>query len=96
MAVNGAPSFPYYAARLIDYNASKAALNMLTVQLAELLSDTPIAVNAACPGYVATDLDGHTGYLTPREGAATPVWLALLPDKAVNGRFMDARGEVAW
>jgi NAD(P)-dependent dehydrogenase (short-subunit alcohol dehydrogenase family) len=96
MAVNGDPSSPYYAARLIGYNASKAALNMLTVQLAEMLKDTPIAVNAACPGYVATDLNGHTGYLTPREGAATPVRLALLADKSINGRFMDARGEVPW
>lgn len=28
------PSSPYYSARFIGYNASKAALNMLTVQLA--------------------------------------------------------------
>lgn len=34
LTVNGDPSSPYYEARLIGYNASKAALNMLTVQLA--------------------------------------------------------------
>ena len=42
LAVNGDPTSPYYSARLIGYNASKAALNMLTVQLAAELRDTPI------------------------------------------------------
>ncbi|WP_375429188.1 SDR family NAD(P)-dependent oxidoreductase [uncultured Sphingomonas sp.] len=42
LTLNGDPASPYYSARLIGYNASKAALNMLTVQLAEELCDTPI------------------------------------------------------
>jgi NAD(P)-dependent dehydrogenase (short-subunit alcohol dehydrogenase family) len=96
MAVNGDPSSPYYAARLIGYNASKAALNMLTVQLAEELRDTAIAVNAACPGYVSTDLNGHSGYLSVEQGALAPVRLALLPDRQLNGRFINAEGEVPW
>ena len=96
MAVNGDPANPYYQARLIGYNASKAALNMLTVQLAEELRGTGIVVNAACPGYVATDLNGHTGYLTPATGAHTPVRLALLPDETVNGQFISAEGQVPW
>ena len=96
MAVNGDPANRYYMARLIGYNASKAALNMLTVQLAEELRDTGIVVNAACPGYVSTDLNGHTGYLSTDEAAKVPVRLALLADGRVNGKLVDACGAVAW
>jgi len=95
MAVNGDATSPYYGVRLIGYNASKAALNMLTVQLAEELRCTRILVNAACPGYVSTDLNGHSGYLTPVEGAATPVRLALLDD-GTTGAFMSSTGVVPW
>jgi NAD(P)-dependent dehydrogenase (short-subunit alcohol dehydrogenase family) len=96
IAINGDASSRYYGVRLAGYNASKAALNMLTVQLAEELRDTPIAVNAACPGYVSTDLNGHTGYLTPQQAAVTPVRLALLPDRQIHGQFVSAEGQVPW
>lgn len=96
MSVNGDPSNPYYAARLIGYNASKAALNMLTVQLAEELRDTDIVVNAACPGYVGTDLNGHSGPMTPTEGAATPVRLALLRGHQPSGALISSQGAVPW
>jgi NAD(P)-dependent dehydrogenase (short-subunit alcohol dehydrogenase family) len=96
LAVNGDPASPYYSVRLAGYNASKAALNMLTVQLAAELNGTGIVVNAACPGYVSTDLNGHTGYLSPQEGAQTPVRLALLMDGQINGKFISAAGDVPW
>jgi NAD(P)-dependent dehydrogenase (short-subunit alcohol dehydrogenase family) len=88
LTVNGDPTSPYYDARLIGYNASKAAVNMLTVQLAQELRDTTIVVNSVSPGYVKTDLTGHTGYMTPEEGARLPVQYALLSeDNAVSGKF---------
>jgi len=96
LASNGDPASPYYGVRPIAYNASKAALNMLTVTLAEELRDATIAVNAVCPGYVSTDLNGHTGYLSPQDAAATPVRLALLTDASVTGRFISAEGDVPW
>ena len=96
LASNADPASPYYGVRPIAYNASKAALNMLTVTLAEELRGARIAVNAVCPGYVSTDLNGHTGYLSPQDAAATPVRLALLDDARVTGRFMSAEGEVPW
>jgi NAD(P)-dependent dehydrogenase (short-subunit alcohol dehydrogenase family) len=40
---------------------------------------TPIKVNAANPGYCATDLNGHAGFRTPRQGAEVSVALATLP-----------------
>lgn len=85
---------PYYSARLIGYNASKAAVNMLTVQLAEELRDTGIVVNSVSPGYVKTDLTGHTGFMTPEEGARLPVRFALGGDE--TGRFVEPGGETPW
>jgi NAD(P)-dependent dehydrogenase (short-subunit alcohol dehydrogenase family) len=96
LAINGDPASPYYDARLIGYNSSKAALNMLTVQLAAELKDTAIAVNAVAPGYVKTDLTGHNGFMTPEQGARLPVQYALLGDDAPTGRFVEPDGEAPW
>lgn len=96
LAINGDPTSPYYEARLIGYNASKAALNMLTVQLAAELKDTAIVVNAVAPGYVKTDLTGHNGFMTAEEGARLPVEYALLGDNAVSGRFVEPAGNAPW
>jgi NAD(P)-dependent dehydrogenase (short-subunit alcohol dehydrogenase family) len=96
LTINGDPSSPYYEARLIGYNASKAALNMLTVQLAAELRDTAIVVNSVAPGYVMTDLTGHNGFMTAAEGARLPVEYALLGDDAVSGRFVEPAGAAPW
>ena len=93
---NGDPTSPYYSQRFIGYNASKAALNMLTIQLSEELRDTPIVVNSVSPGFVKTDLTGHSGFMTPEEGARLPVEYALLGEGAVSGRFVEASGETPW
>ena len=93
---NADPKSTYYGARLTGYNASKAALNMLTVQLAQELRDTQIIVNSVCPGFVKTDLNGNTGHLSATEAAALPVRLALLRHDRFTGRFMSTEGEVAW
>ncbi len=65
LTVNSDPTSPYYDTRLIGYNTSKAAVNMLTVQLAQELRDTAIIVNSVSPGYVKTDLTGKNGYMPP-------------------------------
>lgn len=96
LSINGDPTSPYYEARLIGYNASKAALNMLTVQLAAELKDTQIAVNSVAPGYVKTDLTGGNGFMTAEEGARLPVEYALLADGAVSGRFVEPAGNAPW
>jgi len=96
LAINGDPTSPYYEARLIGYNASKAALNMLTVQLAAELEDTTIVVNSVAPGYVKTDLTGHNGFMTPQEGARLPVQYALLETDVVSGRFVEPAGDAPW
>ena len=96
LSINGDPSSPYYEARLIGYNASKAALNMLTVQLAAELKDTGIVVNSVAPGYVKTDLTGNNGFMTAEEGARLPVEYALLGKGAVTGQFVEPAGTAPW
>ncbi|KAI4365981.1 hypothetical protein MLD38_021913 [Melastoma candidum] len=44
-------------------------------------------VNCYCPGWVKTAMTGWAGNVSPEEGADTGVWLALLPDEAVSGKF---------
>lgn len=96
LAVNGDPSSPFYEARLIGYNASKAAVNMLTIQLDAELKGTSIAVNSVSPGYVKTGLTGFSGIMTPEEGAATPVKFALFGDGTVSGGFEGPDGPTPW
>ncbi len=96
LAQNGDPGYSAAATKLIGYSASKAALNMLTVQLAYLLRDTTIKVNSADPGYTATDLNGHRGLQTIPEGAAEAIRLALLPDDGPTGTYSDSKGIVPW
>jgi NAD(P)-dependent dehydrogenase (short-subunit alcohol dehydrogenase family) len=93
---NADPSHPSAAVKVIGYSASKAALNMLTVQLAYLLRDTAIKVNSADPGYTATDLNGHRGTQTVPEGAAEAIRLALLADDGPTGTYSDSKGIVPW
>ncbi len=98
LALNGDPSWPYAAVKLVAYNSSKAALNMQTVLFAaELAAEgSPIKVNAACPGYVATDLNNHQGPRTVEQGAGEPVRLATLPADGPTGKFFNEDGPVPW
>jgi NAD(P)-dependent dehydrogenase (short-subunit alcohol dehydrogenase family) len=68
-----------------QYPSSKAALNMLTAMYAKELADTSIKVNAANPGYTATDFNDHSGFRTAAEGAEPSVYLATLPDDGPSG-----------
>ncbi len=71
------------------YSASKAALNMLTVKLAKALLADGIKVNAADPGYTATDLNGHSGTRTVEQAAAIAVKLATLDPTGPTGGFFN-------
>jgi NAD(P)-dependent dehydrogenase (short-subunit alcohol dehydrogenase family) len=81
---------------LFGYAASKTALNAFTVRLANELRKKHIKVNAACPGYVATDLNRHTGARTVEQGAEVIVRLATLPDDGPTGGFFNDAGPVPW
>jgi NAD(P)-dependent dehydrogenase (short-subunit alcohol dehydrogenase family) len=93
LTLNGDPTSSYYSAQFIGYNASKAALNMLTVQLHEELKDTHIVVNSVSPGFVKTDLTGY-GTMTPEEGAKLPVKYAL--EGKESGLFVEPGHLTPW
>jgi NAD(P)-dependent dehydrogenase (short-subunit alcohol dehydrogenase family) len=96
LAQNADPGWEHGWAKFLGYNTSKAALNMLTVQLAFELKDTPIKVNSADPGYTATDLNDHRGTQTVEEGAAEAVRLALLHADGPTGGHFSSAGPVPW
>ena len=80
----------------VAYTPSKAFLNAVTIQYAKELRDTNILINAACPGFVATDLNGFRGVRTPEQGAAIAIRLATLPDDGPTGGFFEDAGVVPW
>jgi NAD(P)-dependent dehydrogenase (short-subunit alcohol dehydrogenase family) len=77
------------------YTASKTALNALTRMLAAELRGEGILVNAVCPGWVATDMGGAGGRPV-REGAASVVWAAVLPDDGPTGGFFRDGHPLPW
>ncbi|GIF16991.1 SDR family oxidoreductase [Actinoplanes teichomyceticus] len=88
----GAETGPIAAA----YSPSKTFLNAVTVQYAKELAGTGILINAACPGYCATDLNGFRGHRTAQQGAQTAIRLATLPDDGPTGGFFDDDGSIPW
>jgi NAD(P)-dependent dehydrogenase (short-subunit alcohol dehydrogenase family) len=81
------PDSPLYPMAAVPYPSSKAALNMVTAMYAKELRDTPVKVNAANPGYCATDLNGRRGFRTPSQGAEVTAHLATLPADGPTGTF---------
>jgi len=96
IAQNSDPSFSLADAKYLAYNSSKTAVNAITVQFAWELRDTPIKVNAADPGYVATDMNQNQGPRSVEQGAATPVRLATLPADGPTGGYFDDDGPIPW
>lgn len=96
LQLNNDPNWSFAAVKLLGYNTSKAALNMLTIQLAHEFRDTPMKVNSANPGYTATDMNSNQGNQTLEEGAAEPVRLALLPADGPSGGFFETAGSQPW
>jgi NAD(P)-dependent dehydrogenase (short-subunit alcohol dehydrogenase family) len=78
------------------YAPSKTFLNAVTVQYAKELRDTKILINLACPGFVATDLNGFRGVRSPEQGAAIAIRLANLPDDGPSGGYFEDAGVIPW
>ncbi|KFK36748.1 hypothetical protein AALP_AA4G164900 [Arabis alpina] len=81
-----------------DYSVSKMAVNAYTRVLAKELSERAegkkIYANCFCPGWVKTAMTGYAGNISAEDGADTGVWLALLPDQAITGKFFAERREI--
>jgi NAD(P)-dependent dehydrogenase (short-subunit alcohol dehydrogenase family) len=96
LTLNSDPSWEFAPVKYLAYNSSKSAVNAITVQLAWELRETKVKVNAADPGYVATDMNRHQGVRTVEQGAATPVRLATLPDDGPTGAYFNDEGPLPW
>lgn len=96
---SGAGEFEYMAASggfWPAYSISKNGLNALTVMLASELKGTNVLINAVCPGWVRTDMGGPNATRSVEEGAATPVWLATLPNGGPTGHNYYDKKQISW
>jgi NAD(P)-dependent dehydrogenase (short-subunit alcohol dehydrogenase family) len=96
LTFNSDPAWTGRDVKLIGYNASKAALNMLTVHLAYEVRDTKIKVNSANPGYTKTDLNDNQGTQPVEVGAIEAIRLALLDDDGPTGQSFSKDGPDPW
>jgi NAD(P)-dependent dehydrogenase (short-subunit alcohol dehydrogenase family) len=78
------------------YRISKAGLNALTRIFASELHGTRIKVNAACPGWVRTDMGGANAARSVEEGVATTIWLATLADDGPSGGLFRNQKPIPW
>jgi NAD(P)-dependent dehydrogenase (short-subunit alcohol dehydrogenase family) len=90
------PNWKFAPVKFIAYSASKAAMNMMTVQLAYELRDTKIKVNSVNPGYTATDLNNNQGPQTIEQGAAEIIRVALIGPEGPSGQFLETGGTLPW
>jgi len=81
---------------LLAYASSKSALHAVTVQFANELRETGIKVNAADPGYVATDMTGQQGFNSLQDGALPAVRLATLAGDGPTARLFSIDGPTPW
>jgi NAD(P)-dependent dehydrogenase (short-subunit alcohol dehydrogenase family) len=85
---------------LLAYASGKSALNMMTVQYAFAFARQPefakFRINAVTPGWVSTDLSGHSGGCTPDEGSQIIVEYATIGDDGPSGKFLNRDGAVPW
>jgi NAD(P)-dependent dehydrogenase (short-subunit alcohol dehydrogenase family) len=95
LTLNSNPANPHRA-MFGTYSISKAAANAVTVAFAAELEPAGIKVNAACPGFTATDLNGFAGTRTVEQGAHEPVRLALIGPDGPTGTFSNEDGPLPW
>jgi NAD(P)-dependent dehydrogenase (short-subunit alcohol dehydrogenase family) len=87
----GTPQFGYPG---VAYPASKAAVNMITIQFAKAFPG--MRINAVEPGYTKTDLNGNTGIQTVEEGATIIVAMAQIGPDGPTGSYFEAAGPLPW
>ena len=81
---------------VMGYGSSKTALNAVTLAFARELAPHGVMVNAAAPGYTATDLNAHRGGRTVQQAAEIIVRLATLEAGGPTGGYFDENGALPW
>lgn len=81
----------------LAYAVSKAALNAMTLKLAnETKEHANIKVNAMCPGWVHTRMGGRDAPRSPEKGAETAIWLGQLEEDGPSGQFFRDKKQIDW
>jgi len=81
----------------VGYSNSKAGLNMLTVMQSKTLASKGIAVAAAHPGWVKTDLGTQAAPMEVDLGASTVVNLVTIArDQFPHGQLMHKGKRMPW
>ena len=83
------------AIKVIAYDSSKAAVNMMTLHYAFEWKNTPHRANTIHPGSVVTDLNPG-GDIDVELGAKTSVDLATIPVNGPNGGFFHLGETLPW
>jgi NAD(P)-dependent dehydrogenase (short-subunit alcohol dehydrogenase family) len=98
------PNSPFKDDICPAYQASKAALNVMTLVFAKELRESGIKVNSVCPGWVMTDM-GHDDLpdygdaihpMPPPEAVEKLIWLTELTDDGPTGGFFREGEPVPW
>lgn len=95
------PKYGYSQINDLPYQASKTAVNALTMAYAKEFAGTNITVNSVNPGMTATDLINKkafeaNGAQSVEAGAKAATDLALAKGNNVTGQFLEAAGRIAW
>jgi NAD(P)-dependent dehydrogenase (short-subunit alcohol dehydrogenase family) len=81
----------------VGYATSKAGLNMLTQIQSKSLGVNGIAVAAAHPGWVKTDLGTEAAPMEVEEGAHTVVGLVTMPrEQFPHGQLVHKGVRIPW
>ncbi|MGE2712848.1 SDR family NAD(P)-dependent oxidoreductase [Mycolicibacterium litorale] len=97
IALMADPNFELTKLNQAAYQVSKAALNALTVLYANEFRAHGIKVNAVCPGYRATELNGGLptpGAGDPADGAKVAVTMAMIDDNGPTAQFLGDTGAI--
>ena len=82
--------------KVAAYRISKAALNALTLIMAQELRDNNIKVNAVCPSWVSTEMGGKMAPVTPKAAAKDIVHFAILGETGQTGGFFRYKKPIPW
>lgn len=75
------------------YRMSKVALNIASVSMAQDLAPRKIAVGIFHPGWVQTDMTGHSGHLSTEQCASNLLVRISELDLSTSGLFFHSNGE---
>ena len=77
LTMHSDPAAPFDHFKVLGYNASKTALNAITLAMMVELEGSNIKVNLVSPGFTSTNLNGYEGTQSVEEGSREVVRVAL-------------------